>query len=180
MNNIEYECTYLDINKEEFIKEIENLGAKKVDEFFQKRYTYDFNPKINNKWIRLRTNGKKTTLTIKEIFDKNRIGGNRELEIEVSDFLKANEILLELGYKYRNYQENKRIVYKLDNIEFDIDSWPLIPTYVEIEGKSEDDVKTIIEKLNLDKTKITNYDVTSIYNDIYNINILDIDVLKFK
>lgn len=179
MDNIEYECTYLGINKEEFIKKIESLGAKKVDEFFQKRYAYDFNPKINNKWIRLRTNGKKTTLTIKEIFDKNRIGGNHELEIEVSDFLKTNEILLELGYKYRNYQENKRIVYKLDNIEFDIDSWPLIPTYVEIEGTSEDDVKNIIEKLNLDKTKITNYDVTSIYNEIYNINILDINVLKF-
>jgi adenylate cyclase, class 2 len=180
MNNIEYECTYLDVDEKQFIKKIENLGAQKVGEFFQRRYTYDFNPKINNKWIRLRTNGDKTTLAIKEIFDKNSIGGNRELEIEVSDFEKTNKILLELGYKYRNYQENFRVIYKLDNIEFDIDSWPLIPKYVEIEGKNELEVKKIIEKLDLDKNKITNYDVTSIYSEIYNIDILNIDILKFE
>lgn len=122
---------------------------------------------------------KLTTLTIKEVFDKTSIGGNYELEIEVSDFEKTNEILLELGYNYRNYQENKRLIYKLDNIEFDIDSWPLIPEYVEIEGNNEESVKEIIKKLNLDTNKITNYDVTSIYNEIYNIDVLSIKELKF-
>lgn len=57
---------------------------------------------------------------------------------------------------------------------------PLVPPYVEIEGKNEEDVKRIIEKLNLDKNKITTYDVTSIYNDIYNIDILIIKNLSFK
>lgn len=179
MNNVEYECTYLEINKNDFISKIENLGACKVGEYYQKRYTYDFNPKKENKWIRLRTNGELTTLTIKEVFDKTSICGNYELEIEVSDFEKTNEILLELGYNYRNYQENKRLIYKLDNIEFDIDSWPLIPEYVEIEGNNEESVKEIIKKLNLDTNKITNYDVTSIYNEIYNIDVLSIKELKF-
>lgn len=177
--HIEYECTLLEINKEEFIKLIEKNGAKKIGDFDQKRYTYDFNPVNKNKWIRLRTNGKTSSLTIKNILDKNSIGGNTELEIEVDNFENTNLILNELGYNYRNYQENKRTIYVLDDIEFDIDSWPLIPTYVEIEGKNEESVKNMIKKLNLNEKKITNLDVTSIYKEKYNIDILKLKELKF-
>ncbi len=176
--NIEYECRILEINKEEFIKKLELFGAIKKGEYFQKRYTYDFNPKIENKWIRLRTNGNKNTLTIKDITNKHSISGTKELEIEVSDFDKTNEILKELGYNFRNYQENKRITYLLNGVEIDVDSWPLIPTYVEIEGHSEEEVRNIIDILDI-KNNITTLDVTSIYNDIYNIDILSIKELMF-
>ena len=59
-----------------------------------------------------------------------------ELETVVGDFDVMNDILKELGYNYRNYQENYRIIYSLDDVEISIDSWPLIPTYAEIEGKT--------------------------------------------
>ena len=178
--NVEYECTCLEINKEELIKKLEKMGAKREGDFFQKRYVYDFNPKIPNKLIRLRTNGVKSTLTIKNVLDKNSIGGTLELEIEVSDFEKTNLILEELGYHHRNYQENKRTTYSLDGVNFDIDSWPFIPTYVEIEGYNEEIVKEMITRLNLDNEKITNYDVTSIYKEIYNIDVLSIKDLYFE
>ena len=71
----EREVTILNIDEEMFIKRLLEHGAIKKDEFLQRRYTYDFNPVMPNKWIRLRTNGKKTTLTIKEIRDKNVIHG---------------------------------------------------------------------------------------------------------
>ena len=177
--HIEYECSVLEVDKEEFIKKIEKHGAIKKGEYFQKRYVYDFNPIISNKWIRLRTNGEKTTLTIKKLIDKDSIGGTEELEIEVSDFELTNLILNELGYKRRNYQENKRITYELDDVEIDIDSWPLIPTYVELEGKDEKSVKNIIKKLKLEKEKLVNCDVVSIYEDYYNIKVLDIKELRF-
>lgn len=118
-------------------------------------------------------------MTIKEITNNKDIDGTNELEIEVSDFKKANEILNQLGYIYRNYQENKRTTYTLDGVEIDIDSWLMIPTYVEIEGKSKEDVYNIIDKLNLPKKDITSLDVTGIYNDIYNIDVLSIKELKF-
>lgn len=162
----EYECTILEIDTK-FISKLENMGAKKIGEYFQKRYVYDFNPINENKWIRLRTNGIKTTLAIKEVINKNEIGGTNEIEIEVSDFENTNNILKELGYVARNYQENKRIKYLLDDVNIDIDSWPLIPTYAEIEGKSEEEVKKIIAKLEIDSSKITTMDVTSIYMEIY-------------
>ena len=166
----EYECTILEIDTK-FISKLENMGAKKIGEYFQKRYVYDFNPINENKWIRLRTNGIKTTLAIKEVINKNEIGGTNEIEIEVSDFENTNNILKELGYVARNYQENKRIKYLLDDVNIDIDSWPLIPTYAEIEGKSEEEVKKIIAKLEIDSSKITTMDVTSIYMEIYGIDI---------
>lgn len=176
--HIEYECRILEINVEEIITKLEKLEAIKIGEFFQKRYVYDFNPIVPNKWIRLRTNGKKTTLAIKELTNKT-IAGTKELEIEVSDFDDTNRILNELGYIARNYQENKRITYILDDIEIDIDTWPLIPTYIEIEGKNKECIDDLIKKLSIDKKNITFMDVTTIYNEIYNIDILKIKELRF-
>ena len=63
----EFEARVLDINKELVIKKLEELGAKKVAEFDYKRRVYNFNPPTDHKWIRLRTDGRKTTLTIKKI-----------------------------------------------------------------------------------------------------------------
>ena len=178
--NKEIEIRLLDVDKEDFIKQILSLGASKDSEFLQRRYTYDFNPVVKNKWIRLRTNGKKTTLTIKEIIDKKSISGTNELEIEVSDFNKTNLVLEKLGYNHRNYQENYREIYYLDDVEISIDSWPLIPTYVEFESKSEEKINSLLEKLSYEKENLTTLDVTSIYNDIYNIDILKIKELKFE
>ena len=176
----EREVTILNIDENGFVSKLLNNGAVKKDEFLQRRYTYDFNPILPNKWIRLRTNGKKTTLTIKEIKDKTAIDGTMELETVVGDFDVMNDILKELGYRYRNYQENYRIIYSLDNVEISIDSWPLIPTYAEIEGKTNEDVVMALEKLGYTLDDATTLDVTSIYNEIYGIDLLKIKELKFE
>lgn len=178
--NKEIEIRILNIDKDKFIKEILSLGATKDSAFLQRRYTYDFNPVDKHKWIRLRTNGKKTTITIKEVVDKKSMSGTNELEIEVSSFDKTNLMLEELGYHHRNYQENYREIYYLDDVEISIDSWPLIPTYVELESNSEDKINSLLSKLSYNKEDLTTLDVTSIYNDIYNIDILGIKELKFE
>lgn len=134
--NSEYEVRVLDIDVDSFIEQIEKLGAIYVNKYEQKRYIYDFNPKIDNKWIRLRTDGFKTTLAIKE-YQSAEIGGTKEIEIEVSDIEKTDEILNQLGYFKRSIQENKRIRYILNGVEIDIDTWPYLNTYVEFEGKNK-------------------------------------------
>ena len=176
----EREVTILNINIKKFTKNLLKHGAIKKDEFLQKRYTYDFNPILPNKWIRLRTNGKNTTLTIKEIKNKAAIDGTMELETVVGDFDVMNDILKELGYSYRNYQENYRIVYLMDNVEISIDSWPLIPTYAEIEGKTSEDVIMALKKLGYTLDDATTLDVASIYNEKYGIDLLKIKELKFE
>ena len=107
MSHIEYEVRVLEINKEEIQKKLTELNATLVEDSYQKRYVYDFNPVDPNKWIRLRTNGNRTTLTIKQIESSN-IDGSKEMEIVVDDFNTTNEILNELGYRARNAQENKK------------------------------------------------------------------------
>ena len=176
--NTEYEVRVLDIDKEEIINKLKKLNATFKWEHVQRRYTYDFNPVLPNKWIRLRTNGTKSTITIKEIKSSN-IDGTKELEIEVDDFDKANKLLEELGYKHRNFQENKRCQYDLNGVEIDIDDWPLIPTYLEIEGKSEEEVYKTMELLEIDKSMVTSKDVTDIYKD-YGYDILKEKDLKLE
>ena len=175
--NIEIEERVLEVNIDDIIKNLEELKAIKKGEWHQRRYVYDFNPKRENEWIRLRHNGEKSTLTYKNI-ENNSISGTKELEIEVSNFEETNQMLNILGYKSKAYQENKRIRYILDNVEIDIDSWPLIPTYVEVEGSSESEVLETLTLLNIDGN-VTTLDVESIYREIYGIDILSIEELKF-
>lgn len=75
-------------------------------------------------------------------------------------------------------QENRRIQYILNGVEIDIDSWPMIPTYVEIEGKNEEEVLKTLELLELPKDKVTTLDVESVYMH-YGIDLKEIKVLKF-
>lgn len=174
----EYEVRVLDIDKEKLICKLESLNAKKEGEYNQKRYVYDCLPKDDNKWIRLRTNGKETTLTFKHA-QNDKIDGTKEAEVVVSDFKTTNEILNQMGYFSRSYQENNRVRYILDGVELDIDSWPMIPTYLEIEGKDEKSVLDMIEKLGLNKEKVTALDVQSVYKEIYGIDISNMKELKF-
>lgn len=176
--NIEIEERILDINVDDIIKKLESLNATKVGEWNQRRYVYDFNPIRENEWIRLRTNGEKVTLTYKNI-EKDSVDGTKELEIEVSDFEETNQLLNVLGYNAKAYQENKRICYILNNVEVDIDFWPLIPAYLEIEGKTIEEVRTIEDFLKIDKSKITTLNCQDIYQEVYGIDIDKIKELKF-
>lgn len=174
----EYEVRVLEIDVENIIKKIENVGAKFQWDHLQKRYVYDFIPKIDGKWIRLRTNGDKTTITIKNIVSST-IDGTQELEIQVDDFTKTNLFLNELGFVAKGYQENRRRQYVLGDVEIDIDSWPMIPTYLEIEGPSEESVYDVLGKLGISKSKATSRDVDGIYQD-YGYNLSEIYELKLE
>ena len=137
-------------------------NATFVGEWLQIRKCYDFNPVKENSWIRLRTNGVETTLTIKEITN-DKIDGTKELEIVVSDFDDTDEILNKLGYVARSNQENKRIRYILDDVEIDIDTWPYIPSYVEFEADSKEKIEKVCDKLKINFSDLTTLDVVGIY-----------------
>lgn len=135
-------------------------------------------PKEEGKWIRLRTNGEVATLAYKNVVD-NTISGTKEVEIEVSDFDRTHQFLSCIGFTRRSYQENRRIRYILDDVEVDIDTWPMIPTYLELEGNSEEEVMKIVKILKLDSSKVTSKSPQDIYIDVYGIDIKDMEVIKF-
>lgn len=166
----EYEVKILNIDVEKVKEKLKSLEANLEWSLLQRRYIYDFSPKRKHEWIRLRTNGLKTTLTIKNI-ESQKLGGTKELEIKVDDFDKTNELLETLGYKARLYQENKRMQYKLNGVEIDIDSWPFIPDYLEIEGENEKQIDSTLKLLGFAKKDCVTIDVEMIYDHYgYNLN----------
>ena len=80
--------------------------------------------------------------------------------------------------KKQNSQK-KRIIYKLKNVEFDIDTWPMIPTYMEIEGKNKEMVLDMIKLLNIPNEKLTLDKVSEIYKK-YGIDIHEYKNLIFQ
>ena len=114
--------------------------------------------KTTKKWIRLTKTvaendiGEKsefTTITIKHILKNNESGIQqmKETEIVVNSFEETNELLENLGFFYRSYQEKKRKKYVLNDHEIDIDTWPGLPTYFEIEGENKVDLETMLNLL---------------------------------
>ncbi len=175
--NIEYEVKILEIDVEKIIKKLNYLNAEYIWEFLQKRLVYDFSPIDENKWIRLRQNWEKAYLTIKEITNDS-ISWTKELETEVSDFETTDKILNKLWYTHKAFQENKRISYILDWANIELDFWPLIPPYLEIEGKNEEHVISVLSKLGFDISDTTSINTKKVYSK-YWINLDDIKELKF-
>lgn len=52
-----------------------------------------------------------------------------------------------LGCQEKSYQETKREIWKLNEVEIMIDEWPFLEPLVEIEGVTEKAVKKVSEKL---------------------------------
>ena len=176
---IEKEMRFLDINEKDIEKKLKTSGAFcQLYKAHQCRYVYDFHPKDPNRWIRLRTNGVVSTLTIKKV-TKHTINGTKEWEIEVSDFDETNKILRLLGYRPRAKQENIRSIYILDDVEISIDTWPRIPTYMELESDDIRKIEKVIKKLKLDNAIATTLDVATIYKDVYGIDIMKVKNLSF-
>lgn len=121
-------------------------------EILNQQTLIEFLKKFRNnskKWIRLRQTKDKTTLAVKHILKANDTSLQQmlETEIEVPSMKAGNDLLEALGFSYKSYQEKRRVTYILDDHEIDIDTWPGIPTYAEIEGKDEEDLSKIVEKL---------------------------------
>ena len=149
MPNEEIEAKYLQIDRDAIIQKLEELNAQKQFEIVYRRKVFDYADlrlDKDNSWLRLRDEGDRITLTFKRRLGvtDNQTGfddaGMEETEIEVSDFDQAAEILIKTGLELKHYAENKRTRYLLDGVEVDIDEWPLIPTYLEIEGFSWDEI----------------------------------------
>ncbi len=158
----EIEARLLNIDVQKFINKLNKHSAEFIGDWLQLRYCYDFKPVLENSWIRLRTNGEETTLTIKEV-GSAKINGTKESEVKVSDFKETDEILNKMGFFARSKQENRRIQYKLDGVEIDIDMWPKLNPYVEFEADSVEAIKLLCKKLDIDFKDLTSLDVQSIY-----------------
>ena len=164
----EIEVKFLNIDVEEIEKKLKDIGAEKVFEKLYKRKTFDYPDfRLDKKgsWIRLRHEGDEITLAFKQRLGigKDNDEGMEEIEFVVSDFEQAEHFLLSIGLIRKGYQENKRIRYQLGNIEFDIDSWPKLNPYLEIETPSWEEIDKAISLLGLDPKEKRIFSTNQIY-----------------
>ncbi|MGB2791539.1 MAG: CYTH domain-containing protein, partial [Candidatus Moraniibacteriota bacterium] len=153
--NIEYEATFTNIEKDDIRERLKTAGAVLVrPEYLQRRIPFFLPNKedAENSWLRVRDEGDKVTLSLKTIDGKN-IENQKELCLEVNSFNDAVELLESIGCVRKSYQESKRELWTLDGVEIALDEWPFLEPFVEVEGKSEDSVRAVSEKLGFDYSK---------------------------
>ncbi len=146
----EIEIKILDISKEEMIKKLSHLGAQNHGQHFIIEKAFDFpsnsGMKING-LLRLRKVDEKVELCYKQ-----KINGNENFKIEeeiettVNDFDITQKILLSIGLKEKRHREKKRTSFTLNNTKIEIDEYPKIPPYMEIEG-TEENIKSTLSLL---------------------------------
>jgi adenylate cyclase, class 2 len=159
---IEHEAKILDIDPETIERQILDKGGHKLGERFMRRYVYDITAGVDGKWIRLRDNGNNTTLAVKEI-TSDAIDGTHEVEVSVDDFAATNALLEMMGFSAKSYQETKRTNYILDSAELELDTWPGIPPYLEIEAATKADVVRVAELLGYTEADLTGENTIKIY-----------------
>jgi adenylate cyclase class 2 len=101
-------------------------------------------------------------LTVKEI-RHDGIDGTDEIEVGVDGFEATNELLGKLGFTPRGYQENRRTSFVLEGARLEIDEWPLIPPYLEIEADSRDEVLRVAALLGYGETDLTGENTVNVY-----------------
>jgi adenylate cyclase class 2 len=184
----EYEVKFLDIDPDVIAKKVTDMGGKMMYDRIFHRIVFDY-PDLHldkeGAWVRVRDEGDKVTLTFKQrLYDTNDAfeqndNGMIEEEVEVSNFETTCAILRRIGLTYKFFMENRRVEYELDGVRVDIDYWPLIPPYMEIEGSSWEDVDKIIAKLELDPEEKKIYSATQVYAH-YGIDDQDYSSLTFE
>ena len=184
----EFEIKFLEVDVPELEKKLLAMGADKAGEYNYHRVIMDYPDKrlhADHSWIRLRTDGKHTTLTYKQAqVDKkgDRFMGHvgmKEIEVEVEDYEKAFELLKSIGLTVKTLETNQRIRYQLQDVTFDIDIWPGIPPYLEIESTSYEKVKNAANKLGFDPTKGIIGTAGTVYKK-YGIDIDEYSSITFK
>ena len=187
MTNEEIEVVYTDISVKDIEQRLEKIEAQKIENIVYRIAIFDY-PDLrlekNYSWIRLRCRGSKTTLTYKQRQGIGKGGANnedlgmKEVEIKVNDFEQTKELLLSIGLIIKLEQDKKRIRWRKGDVVFDIDFWPMLDPYLEIESDNMEKIDQAIGELglNLNKKRVINN--WEIYKEA-GINLSDYRIMTF-
>ncbi len=174
----EIEAKWLNIDLASMRKRLVDIGAECVTkDRLMTRKIYDYPDKRLEKiggWVRVRNEGDKITLSYKQMNDRT-VHGTKEITVVVDDFEATRAFLDSIGMQSNSHQETMRESWKLDSTEIELDTWPWIPSFVEIEAESEADLKSVAEKLGLDYEKALHGSVETAYQAVYDVTEEEID-----
>ncbi|HWZ65364.1 MAG TPA: class IV adenylate cyclase [Patescibacteria group bacterium] len=168
----EIEVKFLDVNHDQIRNRLSSLGATcKQPMRLMRRAILDYADRRlqhgeSNSFVRVRDEGDKITLTYKK-FESLSVDGARELETTVGSFEATISILLAIGLEVSSLQESKRETWEYMGCTIELDEWPWLNPYLEIEGSSEESLKRIAKALGLDWSKAAFGDVMVAYRAQY-------------
>jgi adenylate cyclase class 2 len=187
----EIEAKFINISKVVMVKKLEEIGATKVfDERLLTRCAYNLPIHDKDAWVRVRDEVDKVTMSYKKESSQS-LDGVEEIEIVVDSFEKTRDFLKAVGLFEKAYQETKRMRYEIKDkgVVFDIDTWPGLEPWIEIEADNEEIVKEYALKLGFDWKDAMFGSAPLVYERIYNISsdfikskcpILSFDDLPFE
>lgn len=178
---IELEAKFTQVIPESVRKSLKNSGAELIyPEVMMRRKVFDYPDLRLEKtggWVRVRDEGNCVTMTYKQLSERT-LQGTTEITIKVDNFEEACGLLTAIGLEQKAYQETKREKWELNGCEVTIDTWPWIPTFVEIEGPTEVAVKEAAELLGFDWHKAMHGSVETAYQELYDFTEEEIDHWK--
>lgn len=176
--NVELEAKWLDIKPDQLRQRLRSAGATLVHpERLMRRYTFD-DPRgdMSRKggWARVRDEGETITMSYKQLNDRS-LHGTHETTLTVDSFEHAKEFLEDLGLVVKAYQETKRERWHLGQAEITIDTWPWIPTFVELEAPDEQTLRQTAASLGLEWSRAMHGSVETAYQKYYDVTEEEID-----
>jgi len=169
---IEYEAVFTNIDKEAFRETLKAAGASlERPEYIMTRSAFNLPVIANTKrgWARVRNEGDKVTMSVK-VIDGDGIESQKESCVTIDDFAQGVTLLTALGCMEKAYQESKRELWILDGVEVTIDTWPFLETFIEVEGKSEAEVRAVSEKLGFNWIEAKFCAVDTLFSEKYGIS----------
>lgn len=182
MNTQEIECRFLEIDKKGLIKKLFELGAEDKGEVVLDEtiiYDADLKWRDEQKFARLRKSGNKVELTYKDQKIQT-VDGTYELELTIDDYDKGLLFIQKIGLVPFRRQQKIRHSFILNNVTIDIDTWPLIPTYVELEGNSEEELKIVAKQLELDWKDADFHNARWVIENVYNVPVGSYKLFTFE
>jgi len=171
----EIEIKLLDIDEKKLVQKLEELGAEKTQEVMLKVDWFSLPgiDKNNQPWfLRVRSYSTgKIEITWKGKHDN--LGQARqvqEINLKVEDHDKTKMLFEAIGLEAYAHQEKKRISWKLDKAQFDLDTYPKMNPYLEIEAGSEEEINSLIQKLDLEGKETWNDGERTLIEGKYNLN----------
>ncbi len=175
----EIEAKFIEVDKDALREKLKEVGATLIHpERLIKRNVFDYPDERLEKdgaWVRVRDEGdNKITLSYKKLIDRT-LEGTKEITLDVSSMAEMTNFLLAIGLKQDAYQETKREKWELDGSEITIDTWPWIPTFVEIESPTEEKLKSVSERLGFDWSQVMHGSVETVYQKYYDVTEQEVD-----
>ncbi len=173
----EYEVKFYPVDKAKLRKKLTSAGASlTAPEKQMQRIIFDrkYHPEFICDFVRIRDEGSSVTLTAKTHTQTGNMADEKETEIVVSDYQKAMDIFSAMGMTPDRFQETLRESWSLDGCHIDIDTWPGLDTYCEIESDSEEKIELLAQKIGFDWSTHLVTNPMDMLADLYRIPIKEV------